>query len=363
MEYNLGIEQGKPRKTSATVKVVAGVAIVGSILTGVLFFMHGKDSFLAVRFSAHTLLPISVNMSEPVKAMDVVVEESVVPTLPIPVIVDTLTLPEDITAQAIMVKDVKTGASLYTKDEYTVRSMASITKLMTALVLLEHGIDWEQYIAVTTAPVLDTHMYAGDVYTAKELWESMLVASSNKAAYTLAESTGWGMDAFVSRMNDRAMELGMGYTRFTDPTGLDSTNVSTAADISLLLEEALRFDKIVSGLHKKEIVLYSDQKDATHKAWNTNWLLLGWIPHEISTFVGGKTGYITESGYNFTMQLGDKEHNMIHVVVLGAESHEARFTEARDIAKAVFAAYEWPKTHTELSVGEEAHQHIDQHNI
>ena len=343
MEYNLGIEQGRVAKKNPLPKVIGGIVFIGIFAAGLLFFFHGKDSFFDVRFSAHTLLPVSVEVQDAVSAVVLDVEEPVVPKPVLPKMNEPLNLPENVTAQAIMVKDLNTGALLYGKDEYEVRPMASITKLMTALILLEHGLDWEQELVVTSASVIDNHMYAGDTYTTKELWHAMLVASSNKAAYTLAESTGWGVDAFVSRMNDRAVELGLGYTRFADPTGLDSANVSTAADISLLLDEVLRFDEIRTGLQVRQVSLYSTEKASAHTAWNTNWLLLGWIPHDITTFIAGKTGYITESGYNFTMRVGNDRGNMVHVVVLGSESHEARFTDARDVVNAVFRAYSWPE--------------------
>ena len=74
--------------------------------------------------------------------------------------------------------------------------------------------------------------------------------------------------------------------------------------------------------------------------WNTDWILLDWIPNEFAVFHGGKTGYITASGYNFTMRVENDGH-MLDVVVLGASSHEGRFTEARDIAKWVFTNYKW----------------------
>ncbi|MEK7083965.1 MAG: hypothetical protein AAB932_01920, partial [Patescibacteria group bacterium] len=72
------------------------------------------------------------------------------------------------------------------------------------------------------------------------------------------------------------------------------------------------------------------------------WLLLGWIPHQFPKFIGGKTGYITVSGYNFVVEVEDAAGRRVAAVILGANAHEARFTEARDIAKWAFENYQWP---------------------
>jgi D-alanyl-D-alanine carboxypeptidase len=76
--------------------------------------------------------------------------------------------------------------------------------------------------------------------------------------------------------------------------------------------------------------------------WNTDWLLLGWIPHSDFEIRGGKTGYIPAAGYNFAMETINKNGHALDVVVLGADTHEARFTEARDAAAWVYGHFAWP---------------------
>lgn len=249
----------------------------------------------------------------------------------------------DFTAHGIIVKDVKTGMVMYRKNEYDKWPIASITKLMSSLVLLEKNPDWTTTTVVIGADSLDAHMYAGDVYTLEELWYSALVGSSNKAILSLANALDWPMEAFVERMNQKALELGMTNTIFSDPTGINDTNVSSASDLALLLNEVLRHEKIQTALLTTEYNLYSEQRKQGHHMWNTDWLLLGWIPHNFTEFYGGKTGFINASGYNFTMRVGDGLSRLLDVVVLGTDKHEARFTEARDIAEWVFANYSWPE--------------------
>ncbi len=246
-------------------------------------------------------------------------------------------------ALSILVKDQKTGALLLSKNEYTVRPIASITKLLSALVILEKNPDWTATTTVIGADSLDTHMYAGDTYSFEELWQAALVGSSNKAILTLSNALGWPEDAFVERMNQKALELGMSQSYFVDSTGLESEDSASASDVVILLNEALRHDKIRETLALKELNLYSKERKKQHHLWNTNWLLLGWVPNNFTGSVLGKTGFIGASGYNFTMQVADEWGHKINLVILGASTHEARFTEAKEIAEWVFANYSWPE--------------------
>ena len=127
-----------------------------------------------------------------------------------------------------------------------------------------------------------------------------------------------------------------------EPTGLSEQNISTASDVLILLDEALRQEKIQETVVLKEINIAPVATKKLQHLWSTNWLILGWVPNKIKDFRGGKTGYITAAGYNFTMQLARDDEKVIDVVVLGAAAHELRFSEARDISYDVFSAFAWP---------------------
>jgi D-alanyl-D-alanine endopeptidase (penicillin-binding protein 7) len=243
-------------------------------------------------------------------------------------------------SNAFFAKDEATGVVLFAKNQYEQRPLASITKLMSGLVFLEKKLNMSSSTVVVRDEIVDTHMYAGDTYTLDELWNAGFVASSNKAILTLVDSSSWTRDAFVERMNQKALELGMSDSFFTEPTGLNSNNISTASDISILLSEALKHDEIRDSLMKKEYALFSKERKKEHHMWNTNWLLLNWIPN-FYKIIGGKTGFIEASGYNFAVQF-EKDGHKINVIVLGANTHEERFIEAQKIADAVFSAYKWP---------------------
>lgn len=287
--------------------------------------------------------PLEITVSQLNRGGDVQVAPPAEATPKFPELKSTMLDSGKFSAGSIFAKDVKTGAVLFHKNEYSARPVASLTKLMSALIILENRPNWSVTTTVIGEDSLDTHMYAGDVYPLEDLWQAALIGSSNKAILSLVSALGLDKNVFVERMNQRAHELGMMETVFTDPSGLDETNVSSASDLALLLQEALQKKRIQTALITKEYNLYSVQRNANHHFWSTNWLLLGWIPNQLPEMRGGKTGYIPASGYNFIMQAGDGQGHFVNVIILGANSHEARFTEARDVAEWVFASYEWPE--------------------
>lgn len=258
-----------------------------------------------------------------------------------PKLVGELPAEADVLANGVMLRDRDTEKILYSKAPQGQHSMASITKLMTALVLYDTGVPWISSATVTAAESLGTHMYAGDTYETEDLWLSMLVGSSNKAALTLVDLTATTSEAFIFDMNAKAKSLGMLNTTFADPTGLSARNISTPSDILILLDAALQVSPIREALRTTEHTIYSNEREKSHHMWNTNWLLLRWVPHDLHQVVGGKTGYIDASGYNFTARVVTKEGRTFDAVVLGASTHEERFSILRDVVDSVSSAYVW----------------------
>lgn len=266
------------------------------------------------------------------------------PPFPTPVLREgaSSTPPHSMTAQNILVKDKASGTMLYQRDVYGKRPLASITKLMSALVLLERDVPWTSTTVATSDNVFDTFIAPSNTYGITDLWQAALVGSSNQALLTLVDAVyPEGRRAFVARMNEKARELGMIDTMFVDPTGLDESNISSASDVALLLSEALRSETIQNVLATSELNIATTEGKYPKHIWNTNWLLLRWIPHSLVSLLGGKTGYVPAAGYNFAMEVANKEGNVLQVVILGAETHEARFSEARDIAQWIFENYVW----------------------
>src|SRR3989338_1037104 len=323
--------------------LVVSMLLVGAGIAGGIQFIHLSPK--QAEFVGQILPRIHIiEQTGAQTGGDITIEPPVIPEPQLPELVGEMPAAETFSAKSIVVKDRETGVLLYSKNPYDVRPIASVTKLMSALVLLEKNIDWAATTTVIGEDSLDAHMYAGDTYTLKELWDAALIGSSNKAILTLAHAIDWPVEAFVERMNQKALELGMSSTRFVDPTGLGDENASSASDIAMLLEEALLQPAIEETLAQKELTLYSQERKKSHHLWNTNWLLLGWIENDFAAIPGGKTGYTLAAGYNFVVQIGNESGHEVSVVVLGAESHEARFTEAKDIAQWAFENYRWPTT-------------------
>lgn len=262
----------------------------------------------------------------------------------VPKVAEGAAFTKAVTASAILVVDDKTGTVLYKKNATEVRSLASITKLMTALVLLETPVRWASSTVILESDIADdSHVKVGERYTLDALWHVGLIGSSNSAIRALVRESGLTEETFVVRMNSKARELGFLSLRFVEPTGLDNRNMGTALEVSKLLKVALNNAFIKKTLAVKEYFATPLNSKEKHRVWSTNWLLTEWVPHGFIGSVVGKTGYITESGYNVAVQIVDTERHVIRVVVLGADTNEFRFSEARDIADWVFANATWPE--------------------
>lgn len=322
--------------------VFAALVFVIAIVTGSIYykFENQRKSYIA-EFKANEKNESSIELSYENIGVggDIYFEENKILT-PYLSVSSTPLSPDNFTASNILVKDSESGLVLYGKNSYEKHAMASITKLMSGLVLLEQNLDWEAITVVSPDKVSGSNIYAGDTYTISELWDIALVASSNKAILTMVDASGLSREDFVARMNEKARELGMLDTTFVEPTGLDDGNISTASDIVMLLNEALTQEKIKKTLEMFEVNLFSKERDKKVHAWNTDWLLLNWVPNDYD-ILGGKTGYIDNSLYNFTVSLQNEEGHVLDIVVLGAKEHKLRFTEAKEVADWVFANYIW----------------------
>lgn len=248
------------------------------------------------------------------------------------------------TAASAIVVDTKTKTILFSNNSDEVRSLASITKLMTAMVLLDLPINWASTTVISEDDVSgDHHVKTGEKFSLEDLWHVGLIGSSNTAINALVRSTGMATEKFVDLMNEKAKELRLFSARFSEPTGLSGKNMANALDTAKLLIDALRFEKIYTAVQTGEYYARPLNGNKPRRIWNTNWLLTNWVPNHFKMEnIAGKTGYIDDSGYNFAVSLSDEKKHTIAVVVLGAASNETRFSEARDLAEWVFDNFLWP---------------------
>jgi len=231
-----------------------------------------------------------------------------------------------IRASSAVVLDSANGTLLFAKNEKELRPIASITKLMTALVFVETGESLRSRVVVEPSDregASRTIFRAGEEVTTHDLLFAALLNSDNVAARCLAKASGLSTEEFVARMNRKARLMGLVDTHFEDPTGLDPRNVSTALDCAALVESATRDPFLRTILMTQEHSFHTGKR--LHTLHSTNRLL-----HSSDTVIVGKTGFILESGYCFASCF-DSAGRDLAVVVLGARSPSARFREANDL--------------------------------
>jgi D-alanyl-D-alanine endopeptidase (penicillin-binding protein 7) len=215
--------------------------------------------------------------------------------------------------------------------------------VMTAIAFLETNPDLTQPITVVRSDVLrasTTYLRAGDKMTGDELLHLLLIASDNAAARVLARVSPYGSEGFIDRMNEKAIELGLESTRYADPSGLLSDNLSSAFDMARLIAYASSNEKISSIMRLREYTAHTARRSITIRSTNH---LLG---REDIDVMAGKTGFISKSGYCFATLLRlPKGGQQVAFVVLGARSNAGRFMETQNLfswisskASTIFAA-------------------------
>ena len=236
----------------------------------------------------------------------------------------------DIRAAAAIIYDPDTNEILWEENAQTQRSIASITKVMTATVFLENNPDLTQPVTVARSDVFQastTHLHANEKVTTDDLLHLLLIASDNAAARALARVSPQGSEGFIRRMNEKSAELGLQSTHYADPSGLLSENVSSAYDMARLITHASQDERISSIMRTNEYTVYSGGKrPITFRS--TNHLLRG---GDIDVRAG-KTGFISKAGYCLATVLRlPQSSQSVAVVVFGARSNAGRFMESRNL--------------------------------
>jgi len=231
-----------------------------------------------------------------------------------------------------LIFDEQSQQPIYVKNSRSVASIASITKLMTAMVVLDAMLPLDEEVSVETADLdkikgTRSRLQVGMTFTRNELLKLALMASENRAASALARSYPGGKQALVAAMNAKASVLGMQDTKFLDPTGLDTGNVSTAQDLVKMVSAARNYPLIhryttsashsVDGFNGREM-----------RFTNTNPLV-----RNVSWDIGvSKTGYISEAGLCLVMEATIDQRPMI-IVLLDSWGKHTRVGDANRIKR------------------------------
>jgi D-alanyl-D-alanine endopeptidase (penicillin-binding protein 7) len=205
--------------------------------------------------------------------------------------------------------------------------VASLTKLMTAMVFLQTAPEWDRVIEIVPEDVRHasrTKIRAREEITVRDLIHAALMSSDNAATKALVRTCGVPREEFVRRMNLLADSLGLVGTHFVEPTGLSELNVSSAQAMAQILRAAVESD-VVSAITQKTDYTFTTNR-RVHRLVNTNRLLRSqW------NITSGKTGFIREAGYCLVTNVKGPTGVDITAVLLGAPSNALRFAEARRI--------------------------------
>lgn len=239
-----------------------------------------------------------------------------------------------------LVMDVASGRVLSAREPSAIRSVASLTKLLTAMTVVRAA-NLDAVVTVSARAVAsgrsgaDAELRVGERITARNLLAALLIQSANDAAVALAEHVSGSEDAFSSAMEETARDLDLTRTRAENATGFDNLrHFSSAADVARLLSAAWRQPDVGPLLRTESLTVRSVDGRILHPLETTNRLL------GLRTDVlGGKTGLTEAAGQNLAVMAESPGEHLVVAVVLGSSG---RFTDMENLLNWTFWAYQWP---------------------
>jgi len=232
-------------------------------------------------------------------------------------------------SSSALVEDQRTGKLLVQKNAAAVVPIASITKLMTAMVTLDARMDLQETLVITREDVDSlrhsrSRLPVGTHLTRREALLLALMASENRAAHALSRTYSGGRDAFVAAMNAKARSLGLSETHFADPTGLSDGNVSTAHNLARMVDTAYNYPLIREFTTREAATIQSGRRILAFH--NTNRLI-----RSSRWQIGlSKTGFIDEAGRCLVMQASVARQPVL-IVLLDAQGRLTRYGDANRI--------------------------------
>jgi len=240
--------------------------------------------------------------------------------------------------------DSRTGTLIYSQSADQLMPIASITKLMSALVFLDTKTDWEKVYEVKNSDLVGggkNYLAVGDEVRVKDLFYLGLVGSINSSIEALVSSTGMERKDFIKKMNDKAKELKLEKTSFVDPTGLDDADVSTASEVVKLADVAFK-NKHIQEATLTERYEFNTVGGKKIVVDNTD-ILLDNFSENNPKIIGGKTGFTNSAGYCFVGKFINADNNVVVSAVLGGPTILSRFNETKNAVAWVYDSFEWRK--------------------
>ncbi|MFC1721579.1 D-alanyl-D-alanine carboxypeptidase family protein [Patescibacteria group bacterium] len=247
-----------------------------------------------------------------------------------------------LSSAAAVAIDAKTGTVLYQKNANDQRSIASLTKLMTAQVFLDNNPGWEKQVMIMASDNVggaSIDLRAGEIITVKDLFWTMLVGSKNNAVKALVRSTGFSEVDFVAQMNKQAAAWGLTQTGFTEPTGLSADNVSSARDYARLSQRVLQRPEVMQASASANYTVQTLNTNRVIGVRNTNRLTEG-SRYYIS---GGKTGFTYEAGYCLMTRFRPNTSSSAEIitVLLGDTVYGRLFSNTEAVGNWVYNTFSW----------------------
>lgn len=234
--------------------------------------------------------------------------------------------------KAAVLIDTENRTIVYGKNADQQRPIASLSKLVAAMVIIDKGIDLNSTATISKSDARRSsrsRLPVGAKLTLNDLMHAALMNSDNRAIRALARATCGTIEEFTKEMNLKVKRLGLTKTVFTEPTGLSSKNLSTAIEVAKILHYVLEYDYITKVTSRKKYkVKILSQKNSYRQMANTNLLVLS--PYKVIT---GKTGYIRASDYCLATMVKDKDGKKLAAVILGVPGDKLRFREMRKLLK------------------------------
>jgi len=320
-----------------------------AVLISLLIVFAGIYTLYVYFRSIQIQSPVNISISDNLHSLSK-------PTISLIPIKNSLAKTPQILAHYSALYDVDSGTFLYGERDNDPVPIASITKIMTAIVTLEQY-RLNDIVTISKESTLSQgsiiNLRAGETITIESLLYGLLIPSGNDAAHALAKqsitiplyanSGKEPIELFVTIMNDKAKEIGLTHTLYKDPAGLDDTGISTARDQGLLIAYALRNETFRKIINTPETTLYSSDMKISHVLDNSNRLVKEEMYYQ--GIIGGKTGFTPTAGHNLITAAKREGHTLVAVVFNTYDSvnKAASAIEARKLLDWGFANFTWLK--------------------
>lgn len=243
----------------------------------------------------------------------------------------------DLVSNAAIVMDASTGQVLYEKNSHERKYPASITKIITTIIALEHNVDFNDTVTMSENAIWDVErdstligLDVGEKVTVKDLVYATMVKSANECAYALAEYVAGDKESFAKLMNEKASDIGCEDTHFVTPNGLhDDNHYTTAYDMALITKYALQNDTFreIAGTVSYTVPA-TNLTDETRPLWTGTKMINPAEPYYYEYCEGGKNGYTSKS-HNTLVTFSKKDGLELICVVLDCDGQKYSYTDSR----------------------------------